>query len=170
MKIQLSLAILFTEMIERPKKRLGEILVEEGVLTRENLEEALAQQKAQGGLIGQVLISLGYVTEEEVIAALSTQLSIPYLPLNNYNINMEAARSFNETFCRENGLVAFDQDEERIFITLSDPLNEQAVDETLSQVKLKPQIFLSTRTEITNMIDVVFSQKSEGENGPNSGS
>ena len=53
-------------MAEIIKKRLGEILIEDGILTQENLAEALSQQKKEGGLIGQILIRQGYIAEDDL--------------------------------------------------------------------------------------------------------
>ncbi len=144
-------------MPELVKKRLGEILIENGVLTPENLEEALNHQKREGGLIGQILIRMGYISEENLIAAIGKQLRVPYLPLSQYAVNSEAAEILGEDFCRKNLLMGFDQDDKRIFLALSDPLNTQVLLEIQKKTNLKPQVFISTPTEILNMMDLVFS-------------
>ena len=144
-------------MRERPKKLLGELLIEDGVLSRENLTEALGHQKTHGGLIGQILIRLGYVSEEDLIAALARQLSIPYITLANYSTNVNTAVRFNEEFCRRNLLVAFDEDDRHIFISMADPLNSPALEEIEKQSQLRSQVFISTPSEILNMLDLVFS-------------
>jgi type IV pilus assembly protein PilB len=146
-------------MTERPKKRLGEILIEDGRLTRESLEEALNHQKKEGGLIGQILIRLGYVSEEDVVAAVGKQLKIPYLPLANYSVNMEIMQKFPEEFCRRNGVVAFDQDGQKLFVTTSDPMNDGMIEELQKKWNLKIQLFISTPTEIFNMLDLVFNTR-----------
>jgi hypothetical protein len=143
-------------MRERSKRRLGEILIEDGVLTQENLEEALIQQKKDGGVIGQILIRLGYVTEENLIAALCKQLTIPYLPLTNYAVNTEVSRAFRYDFCKQNMLVAFDRDDKYIFIATADPLNDIALDHVEKESGRTAQIFISTPTEILNMLDLAF--------------
>jgi len=62
-------------------KRIGEILVSEGMVTPEQLEEAVKLQSKEGGRLGDILIRLGYVTEEQILSALSKQLHIPYVSL-----------------------------------------------------------------------------------------
>lgn len=150
-------------MKEKSKKRLGEILIEDGALTREHLTEALNHQKKNGGLIGQILIALGYITEENLVAALGRQLRIPYLPLPNYSINMDAARRLNMDFCRKNMVIAFDEDDDNIYVAVADPLNDTALEELSRQTKLKSQVFISTPTEIMNMIDIAFNANSKDE-------
>ena len=148
-------------MVERSKKRLGEILIEDGVLTSEHLEEALNHQKKEGGLIGQILIRLGYVSEEDLIAAVGKQLKVPYMPLSNYSLNTEVAQQFSMEFCRRNQAIVFELNEKYVFVALADPLNDIAIDDIQKKTGLKPQVFISTPTEILNMIDVIASVASK---------
>lgn len=147
-------------MEEKPKKRLGEILLEDGLLSRESLEEALEHQKREGGLIGQILIQLGLLTEEDLISVLARQLGMPYLPLGQYAVNMEGARALESAFCRKNMMLLFDSDDRRSFVATSDPLNQQALDDLRAKLNTKLHVFLSTPTEIMNMLDLVFSGES----------
>lgn len=143
-------------MRERSKKRVGEILIEDGVLTSENLEEALLQQKKEGSIIGQILIRLGYVTEENLVSALSKQLSIPYLPLPNYSVNMEIVREYGYDFSKQNMIIVFDQDDRYIYVATADPLNDIALEHIENKSGHRAQVFLSTPTEIINMLDLAF--------------
>ena len=163
MQKQISAGILPFDMKERPKKRLGELLIEDGIISRENLDEALTYQKKEGGLIGQILIRLGYISEENLAAALGYQLQIPYLPLMNYSINADAAKRFEDDFCRRNMVMAFDQDEKRIFLTVADPLNGTVLEEVEKKAGLKVQLFLSTPSEILNMLDLIFKSVKKSE-------
>lgn len=142
--------------MEKSKKRLGEILVEDGLLAREHLDEALQYQKKQGGMIGQILIRMGYVTEEELIVALAKQLRLPYVPLTNYAVNPEAVQLLEEKFCRNHGLIAFDMDETKLYLALSDPLDDIAIQDIFKKTDKKLQVFISTPTEIQNMIEMTL--------------
>ncbi|MCM8775808.1 MAG: hypothetical protein NC930_05610 [Candidatus Omnitrophica bacterium] len=144
-------------MGEKPKKLIGELLIEDGVLTRDNLLEALDHQKKNGGLIGQILISHGYITEENLVAALGRQLDIPYLPLQNYNINPENAALLDEEFCRRNFLTLFDADDRNAYVAMSDPLNQTALRELESCLRRRVHVFISTSTEIVNILDTLYS-------------
>ena len=143
-------------MRERLKKRLGELLIENGILTKENLEEALIYQKKNGGVIGQILIRLGYISEENLVAALGHQLNVPYLPLQNYSLNMDVVRQLEEEFCKRNMVIAFDRDAKYIYLSLADPLNVNAIEEIEKLSQMRAQIFISTPSEILNMLDLVF--------------
>ena len=149
-------------MEEKPKKRLGELLMEDGVLTKEALDEALLFQKRQGGLIGKILISCGYITEENLVAALGRQLDIPYLPIQNYSLNPEAASGLEEDFCRKNLVLAFDKDDRYIFLAMADPLNEIIVHDIATRTGLKPKVFISTPTEILSGAELAFRAANRG--------
>ena len=149
-------------MMEKVKKRLGEILIEDGILTREDLQEALENQKKDGGMIGQILVRLGFISEENLIAALGKQLNMPYMPLMNYAINTQTVQLLNEKFSRNHMVIAFDQDEQRVFLAMADPFDSNAVSEVEKQLNLKPHVYLSTPTEIINMLDMAYSMS-----GPN---
>ena len=61
------------------KKRLGELLIAEGLIHNDQVQEALAEQQKNGLLLGEALIKLGYVTELDIAGALSTQFGLPYI-------------------------------------------------------------------------------------------
>ena len=143
--------------MEKPKKRrLGEILLEDGILSKQTLEQALAYQKDNGGLIGQILVQQGHLSEEELVSVLARQLKMPFLALEHYSINMDAAKNLEEEFCRRHCVISFDADEHKVFMALGDPLNDAAVAEIEKKLNLKPQVFLAAPSEIYMMLDLVY--------------
>lgn len=151
-------------MVDKPaKKKIGEILIEDGCLTPEDLQKGLEYQKTQGNgmLIGQILIKMGFLTEESLVGAIGKQLEIPYLPLSLYSINTDAAGLMGEEFSRKNMLILFDRDEKYIYVATADPLNETAIEEIKTKTKLKPQIFVSTMSEIYSMQEIIFAASNQ---------
>ena len=142
-------------MKEKAPKRLGELLIEDGVLTKANLEEAINCQKKEGGLIGQILIKLGYISEEALITALGKQLKMPYLTLANYGVNAQAIQQFPEEFCKRNLFIAFDEDEKHLYVALGDPLHESLLEEVEKKTQKRVQVFLATPKEILDMLDLM---------------
>ncbi|HNX68764.1 MAG TPA: hypothetical protein PLL75_07335 [Candidatus Omnitrophota bacterium] len=143
-------------MSPRIKRRIGEILIEDGLLTQAKLEEALAHQKEKGGLIGQILVELKFVDEDTLISALGKQYKIPYLPLKNYSINPDMAEILKADFCHENTLVAFDCDSKKVFVAVGDPHNMEAVEKIQTLTERVPQVFLSKISEILNAIYFLY--------------
>lgn len=133
-------------------KQLGELLVERGIINDAQLEKALKLQKEKGGLLGQVLVLLGFVKEEEIAQALTVQYGFPYLPLECYDINTEAIKTIPENVATQYNLIAIDKIGDLLTIAMSNPLNFQAVEDIELLTKSKVQVFVSTMTDITNAI------------------
>jgi type IV pilus assembly protein PilB len=133
-------------------KQLGQLLMESGLINQTQLDKALKTQTEQGGLIGKIFVSLGYVKEEEIAQALTVQYGFPYLPLENYEINPDVARIIPENVATQYNLIAVDKMSDLVTIAMSNPLNVQAVEDVELITKSKTQVFVSTMTDITNAI------------------
>jgi len=143
-------------MTQKINRRIGEILIEDGLLSKAQLEDALAHQKEKGGLIGQILIAKKFVDEESLIGALGRQFKIPYVPLKNYSINPDMASMLSADFCHENILVAFDCDHKKVYVAVADPVNDTTVEKIRELTGRIPQIFLSRTSEILNAIYFIY--------------
>ncbi len=133
-------------------KQLGELLVERGIINEAQLEKALKVQKEKGGLIGQVLVLLGFTKEEDIAQALTVQYGFPYLPLECYDINADAIKMIPENVAAQYNLIAIDKIGDLLTIAMSNPLNFQAVEDIELLAKCKVQVFVSTMTDISNAI------------------
>ncbi len=133
-------------------KQLGELLLERGVIDQAQLDKAIKFQKEKGGLIGQILVSLGFAKEEEIAQSLTVQYGFPYLPLECYDINAEAIRLIPQNVAIQYTLVAIDKIGDLLTIAMSNPLNYQAVEDIEILTKCKVQVFVSTMTDINNAI------------------
>ena len=137
-------------------KRLGEVLLERGVITRAELERALAHQKDRGGLIGQALIHLGFITEEEVALALTAQYGFPYLPLDNYEIDASVTTIIPEAVARHHCLIPIDRIGNALTLAMADPSNMKAIEEVELLTKCVVQTFVSTPSNINQAIDKYY--------------
>ena len=133
-------------------KQLGELLLEKGIITKEQLNKALAIQKERGGLIGQILVGLAYATEEQIAQALKVQYGFPYLPLLNYDIDSELIKLIPENVAKQYCLVPIDKIGNNLTIAMGNPLNIQAVEDVELITNCKVQIFVSTITDVNNAI------------------
>ena len=140
-------------------KRLGELLVERKVITTEQLQTALNIQKAKGGLLGQILVSLGFATEEAVAQAVTAQYGFPYLPLKNYAIDPELLRLIPENVARQYCLVPVDHIGDTLTIAMADPLDARVIEDIEMLSRCSVQIFIATGSEVMEAI-----QRSYGAN------
>ena len=134
------------------QKQLGELLLENKLITKEQLEEGLKIQKEKGGLIGQILVALKYTTEASIAQALTAQYGFPYLPLTNYEVDSVAVKIIPEHVARQFELIAVDRVGNILTIVMSNPLNVQAVEDVEMITKLTAQVFVSTATDISKAI------------------
>jgi type IV pilus assembly protein PilB len=133
-------------------KQLGELLIESGIITPDQLKEALAIQKEKSGLIGQILIGLGYATEQAIAQALTVQYGFPYLPLADYEIERDIARTVPEAVARQYSLVAVDRLGKMLTVAMANPLNAEAIDEVERITHLNVQVFVTTQSDVNDAI------------------
>jgi type IV pilus assembly protein PilB len=143
-------------------KRIGEVLLERGVITRAHLDEAVEHQKQQGGLFGQALIKLGHATEEEIALALTAQYGFPYLPLDNYEIDEEVVVSVSEQLASQYCLIAIDRIGNALTLAMADPSNVKAIEDVEAHTKCVVQAFVSTPSEIQKAIEKYY-KKTDGQ-------
>ena len=146
----------------RPEKvRLGEILVQQNLLTPEQLKLALDEQKRSGRKLGRVFIEQGYVTEEEISEALAKQLQIPYINLKYYNIKPEVVQKLPETQARRFRAIVLEDNPKALKIGMADPTDLNAYDEIARIVKHDIDIAVVTETQLLGVIDRVYRRTSE---------
>jgi type IV pilus assembly protein PilB len=133
-------------------KQLGEILIERGMITRIQLEEALKAQKAKGLLLGEALIDLKYTTEENIVQALTCQYGFPYLPLANYEIAPDVVAAVPVAICRQHCLIPIDKIGKSLTLAMANPLNVAALTEVEAATGCMVQAFVSTGTDVKNAI------------------
>ncbi len=139
--------------------QLGELLLERGIINQTQLDKALKIQKEKGGLVGQILVALDYVSDEEIAQALTVQYGFPYLPLESYEITPDVIGLIPENVARQYNLIAIDKIEDLITIAMSNPLNTQAAEDIELMTKCKVQVFVSTMKDITAAIDRCYGKK-----------
>jgi len=134
-------------------KPLGQLLLERGLITEQQLNKALELQKEKNCLIGKILVSLGYVKEEEIAHAITVQYGYPYLPLTNYEFEKKVVKIIPKNVAKQYGLVAIDKLGDMLTVAMCNPLNIQAVEDIELLTKCKVQVFVSTSTDIEKIIE-----------------
>lgn len=140
-------------------KQLGELLVERGIIDQHQLNKALAFQKERGGLIGEILVELGFTKEEDIAQALTAQYGFPYLPLGNYEINLEIINIIPQRVARQYVLIPVDKIGNNLTIAMSNPLNIQAIEDVELLSGCNVQTFVSTSSDIKKAIEKYYRQK-----------
>ena len=141
-------------------KQLGELLIERGVITHEQLKVTIDFQKGSGGLLGEALVQLKFATEKDIAQALTVQYGFPYLPLGNYEIDPEVIAAVPENICRQFCLIPIDKIGKSLTLAMSNPLNTQAAEDIELVTGCMVQAFVSTATQIKQAIDKYYPPRS----------
>ena len=137
-------------------KHLGELLIERGIINKEQVDMALAYQKEKGRLIGEVLVELNFATEEEIAQALTCQYGFPYLPLASYEIDEEVISAVPENVCKQFCLVPIDKIGKSLTLAMANPLNVQAIEDVELISGCSVQAFVSTASDIKKTVDKYY--------------
>ncbi len=150
-------------------KRLGDVLLERGIINRKQLEHVLAYQQEHGGLLGQILIHLKCCNEEDIALALTAQYGFPYLPLENYELDASLMALIPESIARQYCLIPIDRIGNALTLAMADPSNVNAIEEVERLTQCIIQAFISTPSDILSAIEKFYPRASEGApSGPTS--
>lgn len=143
----------------RKKKRLGDLLVQEGIITQENLVNALAEQRKGNRKLGETLVDLGYVDELSIAKALQKQLKLDIVQLIGISIPPEILELVNEQILRKYMLIPYEFDKKNpntLRVAMADPLDMIAIDDLSIITNLKITPVISLHREIATTIDRYF--------------
>jgi len=140
-------------------KQLGELLIDRGVINKHQLDEALIIQQQKGGLIGEILVELGFVKEEDIAQALTAQYGFPFLPLANYEINSDIAQLIPSRVAKQYMIIPIDKIGSNLTLAMSNPLNIQAIEDVELICGCNVQAFVSTSSDIKAAIEKYYKSK-----------
>jgi len=145
-----------------PKKlRIGDLLVQKGLLTDEQVGSALAEQKKTGRKLGQAVIDLGYVEEDTFLQLLSEQLRIPFVDLAHFKFDNALITQLPETHARRFRAVVLSEKPEGLMVGLADPMDILAIDE-LQRILRKPILPAVVReSEVLHALDTAYKKTEE---------
>lgn len=139
---------------------IGQILVENGFLKEDQLEEALEKQRSEPGKkLGDVLLELGYVSETQLAQALSIRLKVPFIDLTTTKIDIEAVKKIPEAIAKKNCCVAFQMNDSRLTVATDDPINFYIFEELKVISGMEIHAMIATRTAINETISKAYSQQ-----------
>lgn len=132
-------------------------MIEVGMITQEQLDKAIDLQKKTGDKLGNTLIKLGYVSEDDIIQVLEFQLGIPHVKLEKYNIDKAAYSSIPESLARRYGLIPIKKENGILTVAMSDPLNVFAIDDLKIYSGLEIQPAIANHNDVIKAIDRYYS-------------
>ena len=137
-------------------KRLGDVLESVGLITEDQLQEALAIQKQSKSRLGKVLIDNGFITETQLIEALRMQLGIDFVDLTKVTIPPEMVSQLPKTIAKKYGVVPVNVSKDTLFLAMKDPLNFMAIEEVRSVTRKKIVPMIATDSGIEHAISALY--------------
>ncbi|WP_027398493.1 GspE/PulE family protein [Anaerovorax odorimutans] len=140
--------------------KLGQILVKDGSITEEALQNVLKEQKDSGKRIGEILINGNYITEKDLINSLSSQLDIDYIDLDTVKLDKSLSEYVPETLAKSNMIVPIKKEGKILTIAVTDPLDYNIISDVGTYSKLTVKIVISEKAKIQQKIyELYVSQK-----------
>ncbi|HBR21019.1 MAG TPA: type II secretion system protein GspE [Nitrospiraceae bacterium] len=140
------------------KKYLGELLIEAGVITAEQRDKAMQEQKRLGKRLGETLVSLGIITEEVMAKALSAQMGLPFKELRSMSVAQGVAELVPESLARKHRALPIEINNGRLTIAMSDPLNVFAIDEIKRATRMPVDTVVITESDLLRALDQYYTR------------
>ncbi|HEX9766983.1 MAG TPA: type IV-A pilus assembly ATPase PilB [Nitriliruptorales bacterium] len=144
-------------------RQLGQILVDEGLITLQQLDEAQQLQQRLGKSLGRILIDQGHVVERDLVSALATQIGMDFVDLSEIDIDPSAVGTISDSIARRYNALPIRYEDGKLVVAMSDPANVFALDDirTITGMDVKPVV--STRDDITEAIEKYSSMSGDME-------
>jgi len=148
--------------MNKPNKitRLGDLLLQRKEITQEQLDDALKVQKTSGKKIGEILIEKGYLTEKTMLNALSEQLGLEIVNLDNYHINIDATTLISEKLAKRTNAIPIKIVNDKILVAMSEPLNIFDIEDIEMESGKKAEVVLSFKDQIATAIEKHMGRRS----------
>ena len=137
---------------KRKPKQLGQILLEEGLLTQEQLDRALEQHRNTPKSLGRVLIDLGFIRERDLVKALAQQVGLDFVDLTEFPIEAAATTLLPETLARRYRALPIAERDGKLLVAMSDPANVYALDDIRSVTGRDVQPVVATASDVEQAI------------------
>lgn len=150
-------------MTRATRKRLGEILMDQGVLQAEQLMAALQEQKRTGELLGETLVRLNYATEDDIAGCIVMQFGLPFISVKKYNISDEMTNIFPPRLLTQYQFLPMDRMGGVIVVAAGTLLTPDILSELEQMSQSRIQVYVGRQSEIREILASKFASKEEPE-------
>ncbi|MFG0319195.1 MAG: hypothetical protein ACF8XB_18115 [Planctomycetota bacterium JB042] len=138
------------------RRQLGEILRDEGLLDDEQLQTAMEEQKVSGGLFGEVLVNLGFVTEWEVAKCLVAQLQLPFIYTALYDTPVEAIDLLPHAFLHQHRMVPVDIFGKTLVLATAGNIDTDVIEEIEESTEYEVALYIALSSDIQRTLQERF--------------
>ncbi len=139
--------------------RLGDLLMKSGLITEEQLNDALVLSKESGKRLGTVLVEHGMIKEMQLIHALTAQIGVEYIDLNSYEIPADMARLLPKGIAKKYLVVPVKATRTDIYLAMADPLNFVAIEEVGAATRRHVVPMITTEAAVTRAVQNMYSNQ-----------
>ena len=143
-------------MLRSSEKKLGELMVESGIITADQLAQAQKEQKSTGEEISQILVRLGFVAKANILRCLAEQLEVPFLDLNDYRIDPKAVNSLSKETAYNLKVIPVFQIGNVLTLAMTDPRDVTVIDRVRAETGLEIEPAVSSETEIRAALEQYY--------------
>jgi MSHA biogenesis protein MshE len=143
------------------KVSIGRLLIENNLITEEQLELAIGQQKSTGEKLGKVLLKLGIIQEERLLQLLSQQLDLPYVDIKNYSFQQDLTAQLPEIYARRHRAIILGKEGGAFLVGMVDPQDIIATDDLARILKSTIKLALVREDDLLNAIDMLYRRTGE---------
>src|SRR5216117_2710390 len=149
--------------------RIGELLLEEKLITAEQLQQALGQQKSNGGKLGYNLVKMGFVKDEQITALLSKQYGVPAINLASFKIDLTIIKLVPTETARKYQIIPLSRSGSTLTIAMTDPTNVFAMDDIKFMTGYTVEPVVASEVAITDAIEKYYPSGKPGTAAPGKG-
>jgi type IV pilus assembly protein PilB len=146
-------------MLDVQRLKIGDLLVKYAMITKEQLNSALNEQKTSGKRLGELLVEKGFVSEQDLLYILELQLGIKRIKLEDIEVDNEAIKAISANLAGKHNIIPISLKDNKIQVVVSDPLNIIALDDVAIATGKKVDVFLATSTEIKDAVRKHYSSQ-----------
>ncbi len=134
-------------------KQLGDILLDSGLLSEQQLGAALEEQRRLGRSLGRVLVDLGILTEGQLVAALAQQIGLRFVDLSDYPVDGSAVTRVPDAVCRRHHALPIGFEDGKLVVAMADPANVFAIDDIRSMTGYEVKAVVATKPDVLAAIN-----------------
>jgi len=135
--------------------RLGDLLVQSGKITEEQLHQAL-QEKEQGQKLGDVLLQKGYITELQLVEELEFQLGIQHVSLYNYPFDTSLVKIVSKEFAKRNLVIPLKKESGKLYVAMADPMDYFAINDLRLSTGFTIEPVIATKDDIYRSLNKLY--------------
>jgi hypothetical protein len=135
------------------RKKMGEVLIDEGLVKDDQVQEALRRQRATGESFGEILVSMGFVTESDIARTLVKQSGLPYIDASRYRINKDGVQAVPAELMWQNQFVVLDKIGKTLLVAIANVISPEIFDKLERVSGSQIFVYVSTWSQVQQALD-----------------